>query len=183
MANNCEFVFKVTGAEADVKHFQRKFLWEGEYEGKGYEYGFFFKCLYEDGTDELGQYYIILGGGCRWSIYSSFVTVSEQDLLEVSGELNLIIEGYSKEPGIGFQEHFLYCQGDSIIPLECVDYSEWSLYDFSEDWDNFPPVLESFARDMGTTAEHIREMAKEDGTFCLGGYGEDFCNFKTYKLR
>lgn len=90
---------------------------------------------------------------CAWSIdacmmnnNSSYYSTCKKDfnefygtyLQEVAKNLNLLIEVYSEEPGMGFNEHYLFNnQGIQLID-DCVSMMEYDLNDYesSEDFYN-----------------------------------------------
>lgn len=93
----------------------------------------------EDGK-EIYLKKAVLTGNCAWSITSCMMNEGRfgyyQSLKETYGNkskattlafeskrLNLIVEIYSEETGVGFSEHILYVNGEEI-ENECVDYYE-----------------------------------------------------------
>lgn len=98
------------------------------------------------------------------------------NMLTESERLNLVIEAYSSEPGMGFQEHYLIDSGEIVIEDE-VDYSE-----------NYAPDLSleekiEIAEEHNVTVEELENMVNDDGDICFGGYGDDFANFEDLFVR
>ena len=84
-------------------------------------------------------------------------------LIQESKQLNLTIEVYSEECGMGFQEHIAVVNGDLMVN-DCVDYQE--LY---WDKDEFP-TLEEFNKEYEVEAT-LDDF--EDGEYYkTGGFEE-----------
>lgn len=96
-------------------------------------------------------YSIVVEGYCAWSVfscmfegphtyYSDFVADMGKDNPNFKGitipiaskELDLEIEIFSKEPGMGFMEHYVVDKGLTIIE-DCIDYSE----EYDEETDEY----------------------------------------------
>lgn len=85
----------------------------------------------EDNINDIKFVYIC--GDCAWSVHScmrrGLGTYAKDDdehstsLAEQSELLNLEIEVFSSEPGVGFQEHYLYKNGEETID-DVEDYTE-----------------------------------------------------------
>ena len=86
-------------------------------------------------AEASGQCAAEISGDCAWSVYSCmteggyfsrrfFEDYSDRShattLKLESGKLGLEIEVFSEESGLGFREHFLYDNGETIID-ECFD--------------------------------------------------------------
>lgn len=152
MPNYCNYTMKVYGKKENVQSFIN--IMEAEYyynENDIYvsceEQRHFFRIFdtYYD-EEELKQakdnenISIMIDGTCAWSVevcmndggyYKDIRTRYKEKakgttLQDESKTLDLIIEVYSEEIGVGFQEHYLYDRGVKIYD-ECVDYEE--LYD------------------------------------------------------
>ncbi len=95
------------------------------------------------------------------------------DILTETDRLNLTVEIFSSEPGIGFQEHYIINKGEIKVD-ECPDYSEiW--YD-SSDWEGNTEKAKfaAFCKEYGLKNVSLKDL--EDGcTYKVGGlpnYGE-----------
>lgn len=141
MANLCSFEMKVVGKKENIEHFYNALIQEDNiWIGRGAD------ATIEEMTDD-GAFIV---GYCKWSILSALVdnaismrntperwTFTEEEkeslsfatLLEATKLWDLTMEVYSEEPGIGFQEHFLFQKGVSLLN-ECVDYSEFYLGEY-----------------------------------------------------
>ena len=128
MANYCFFAMKIVGSKEKVEKAFSYF--DNPKDSEYYVPGIY--NLYTTKKIELNNKVVAyeFTGSCRWSIVSSMGrTIDEKsepqgiNLKSLSEMLNLNIEAYSKESGLGFQEHFLYKNGQEII-AECIDWQE-----------------------------------------------------------
>ncbi len=150
MANICNFSMVVKGKKENIEQFidmmgQKGTVWMG----RGAEVDF---------TDmeevENGKYRCQIDGDTKWSVVSSMVlnAVSMREnpdmwffgddidktklsfvtLFEACEQLNLAMEVYSEEAGNGFQEHYLFDEGQLMID-ETVDYTE----EYNEETDEY----------------------------------------------
>lgn len=146
MANYCDFVMKIVGKEEDCNKFVEKLR---NYEEPNHFWRIFEATVYdrENDGDKTSLY---VDGYCAWSLesccrasgYSNGV-----DLLEVNtADLRLKLEAYSRELGIGFEEHYIYDKGDCIED-QCIDAEgyfwdrlEFQKYeDFKAEYPDAPP--------------------------------------------
>lgn len=163
MANICDFSMVVRGKKENIETFKNMMSQVGTvYMGRGAEIDF------ED-MEELNElsdndYRCQLDGQTKWSVMSSLIDnaismrkdssrwyfgedvdkskLSFVTLFEACEQLNLDMECYSEESGCGFQEHYLFVDGE-LIEDECVDYSEeydeekdeWISTGGFEEWD------------------------------------------------
>ncbi len=162
MANCCDFLIKAKGFknEEDKQAFKDVFL-------NNYENPDFFN---EESGDELATEYnsvdnrlpymainscivndengvVSIDGYCKWSLKYSMMRSSEDrkgskmtNLEELSKKYGVVIEGYSKETGMCFQEHVLVRNGvveiNKEVPYEenCLDDEEWE--ELKRDYEN-----------------------------------------------
>lgn len=155
MANNCYVTGKVSALNVeDLKKFldvmeNEKFM-DFEYEeinDRG------------DGERKTVRFY----GDCKWSISSSINSSSYGNALDKTTK-GLIVEMWSQEPGVGFEEHVVYANGTCLCD-DCVDLTEY----YCDDYDN----LEELNKMWGTNFE---EEDFTDGCISVGGF-EDFGTF------
>lgn len=117
---------------------------------------------------EAGEMWI--SGFCAWSVDGTFCSKEQYcdydfpstTLLEESILLNLDIEIYSDEAGIGFAEHYHFLSGE-VLADELVDYEEYY-------WDTDEyPTLEEFnaAHNTHFTMKDFEEM---DCYAVIGGF-------------
>lgn len=129
MPNWCDFTMKIKGTKENCLKWLSRM---NDYEKDNHFYRMEASLIDEE--EKEGDYAMILGGCCAWSLesccrasgYSNGV-----DLFEVnSRELGIDMEAWSTEPGIGFQEHYIYKKGECLKD-ECLDYVEY-YYDPNE---------------------------------------------------
>ena len=150
MANICSFSMIVRGTKENIETFKNMMNQVGTvHMGRGAEIDF------ED-MEELNdnEYRCQIDGQTKWSIQSSLVDdaismrsnndmwwfgenvdktkLSFVTLFEACEQLNMDMECFSEEPGCGFQEHYLFQNGE-LQKDECVDYSE----EYDEDADEW----------------------------------------------
>lgn len=131
MANNCGFSMKVIGKEKDVKAFKRKCI-TGSKDVRDEEDHFSFYECWEYESEQLDDEHIAkyFCGDCPWSIRSSCITsrVSENLLEKNTKAFNVVVEIWSEEYGWGFQEHYIYDNGEDVTGEDtCVDAEEREL--------------------------------------------------------
>ena len=94
-------------------------------------------CIIDEEIFENGDSEVIISGYCAWSILScmtddfgSYYKKNEElvnhkgtHLVEATKELDVVVEIFSEEPGMGFMEHYLVDRGNMVVG-ECVDYEE-----------------------------------------------------------
>lgn len=170
MANNCWYDLSVKGTEADVKEFIRAMKWEGEYAEQGV--GRVFDFYISDEFEWSGLYYCKADGDCAWSVKSAMCNISNpNNLEELSKRLNLTIEIFSSEPGIGFKEHFVVENG-TVMCDDCFDYYECDIDEFEEMMQNGDIGDDFWEQDYvveaGMTKENYMEF-EHDGYIEVGG--------------
>ena len=159
MANICNFSMVVKGKKENIEQFtdmmqQKGTVWMG-------------RGAVIDFTDmeelENGKYRCQIDGDTKWSVQSSMIdnaismrTEPEKwsfgntdktkltfvTMFEACNQLQLDMEVYSEECGVGFEEHFIFIDGELIID-ECVDIvekyneetMEYERYGGFGDWD------------------------------------------------
>lgn len=150
MANICSFSMAVKGKKENIEQFinmieQKGTIWMG----RG-------AVIHSQDVEELedGKYRYQIDGDTKWSIQSSLIDnavsmrtepdkwgfgddvdktkLSFVTLLEACEQLELAMEVYSEECGIGFQEHFVFDDGE-LIEHEVVDYTE----EYNEETDEY----------------------------------------------
>lgn len=127
----------------------------------------------DEGTTPNGECYVSVCGDVAWSIYSTMLhepmpgPKGWSDILTETARLNLAVEIFSSEPGIGFQEHYIIWQGEIKVD-ECLDYSEiW--YD-SSDWkgDTEEAKFAAFCKEYELKNVSLKDL--DDGcTYKVGG--------------
>jgi hypothetical protein len=153
MANICSFSMMIRGKKENIETFKNMMSQVGTvYMGRGAEISF--EDIEEINELSDNDYRCQLDGITKWSIISSLVDnaismrndidkwlfgknvdktkLSFVTLFEACKQLNLDMECFSEESGIGFQEHYLFVDGE-LLKDECVDYFE----EYDEDADEY----------------------------------------------
>lgn len=163
MPNWCDFTMKIRGTKENcLEWFSRM----SDYEKDHHFYRMDAEILDEEETE--GDYAMILGGCCAWSLESCCRASGYSegvDLFEVnSRELELEMEAWSTEPGIGFQEHYIYKNGECLAD-ECRDYIE--IYYDEDEYETFDDFLKEYK------IEEFDEENLTDNYYCIGFF-EDY---------
>lgn len=88
-------------------------------------------------------------------------SLKASSLIRESKLLNLTIEVFSEEYGVGFQEHYVIQNGNVIID-ECVDAQEYVACEFD--------TVEEFNEEYGLNI--TKEQFEEDDYIVIGGFGD-----------
>ena len=167
VANNCEYIMKVVGSETSLQKWVEKM---NDYEEKNHFFRIFSCEVYEKGVEDNGMYYYKICGDCAWSLESCCRASGYSggvDLFEVNTrDLQLIMEAYSKEVGMEFQEHYIYKYGKCLAD-ECEKYCEywWDTYEY--------PTFEEFKHGYNLPEELTEDDLDDDReAYCEGGFGE-----------
>ncbi|MDO4469832.1 MAG: hypothetical protein Q4C84_08315 [Bacillota bacterium] len=135
MANDCQYEMKIKGTKSNCKEWLKKMQ---SYDEKNHFWRIFEAEVYdEDGSEE--DYYMVIAGDCAWSLESCCRASGYSDgidLFEINTkELALEMEVYSSEPGLCFEEHYHYKNGNCLI-AECVEafYENIYLYNTFEEF-------------------------------------------------
>ena len=171
LANCCDFDIRISGQPeavlemASLLKVTDSFLNENALKR---HFGGVYYCDFEDyGIVTVGDglCYLAGGGSCAWSIQSSmreemngFSTLERE-----SKRLGIMVEAYSSEPGIGFQEHVLIVKGEVVID-DCVDYKKHYVESAEK--------LEAYNKANDT--DFTEDMINADGDVCIGGFGDDY---------
>jgi len=137
-----------------------------------------YRNSYKGDDEEL--YFI--GGNCAWSVYSCMFdgpgTYQQRDetgkgttIVQLSKDLNLDIEIFSEEPGIGFMEHYIIRQGD-VTTNDVVDYYEYDI----EEYDTYEQFLEDCPDAKENVTKDMFDAATKDGEqyIYVGGMEWDY---------
>ena len=125
MPNYCNYTMKIKGMKEKCDRWLDKLR---DYDEDNHFWRIFESEVYDEGGTE-NDYYMCISGYCAWSLESCCRSgYTEEDLFEKNTrQFGLVMEAWSEEPGIGFQEHYIYNKGDCIKD-ECVDAAFWSSY-------------------------------------------------------
>lgn len=158
MANICDFSMFVIGEKDNIEKLYDALNQEGNiWIGRGVADADILIEVYSN-----QHHSAVINGWCKWSVQSALidnaismrsgnrrwsfgnVDVSKLEFItlkEASEKWNLVIEVYSAEDGIGFQEHYVFDNGVVVVD-ECVDWrAGWDISDydsrrdFEEDYD------------------------------------------------
>lgn len=172
MANICSFLMKVRGDKEDIIQFHKALTQEGNiWMGRGADADLEFE------GDDLAS----LIGWCKWSIISALVDNAismrkeperwyhepgEEEkeyitLFEACKRWNLVMEVYSEECGMQFQEHFICDKGD-VICEECVDWEEYDVYEYE--------TKEEAEEDLEVEFTDEEWANQDDGRITRGGF-------------
>ena len=171
MANNCFYDMKITGRKEAISELIQMLKWKGKYENSGL--GRTYSCCIIEGITEIeGDIgYAVVCGDCAWSVYTAMMDYHgrEHSLESETERLGLIVEVYSSEPGIGFQEHILIDKG--VIEFnDCVDYEEHWVEDYAS--------IEEYNEENDT--DFTEDMVDDNGNVCVGGFGGDYGCFQSF---
>lgn len=163
MPNWCDFTMKIRGTKENcLEWFSRM----SDYEKDHHFYRMDAEILDEEETER--DYVMFLYGTCAWSLESCCRASGYSegvDLFEVnSRELELEMEAWSTEPGIGFQEHYIYKNGECLAD-ECRDYIE--IYYDEDEYETFDDFLKEYK------IEEFDEENLTDNYYCIGFF-EDY---------
>lgn len=126
-------------------------------------------------TSDNETLFVRIDGDCAWSLNTCCLGTgyADRDLFaQNTRELNLVMEAYSEEAGMCFQEHYVYDRGQ-CIESECVEF--YSLHYDEEDWESFEKFKEEY-KDIIPTNATIDDL-NDGGYYSAGGF-EDW-NFNT----
>lgn len=164
MPNTCYYEMKVRGTKKNCEEWYRKMQSDDDPDRFR---RIFAAMIYDEwGTEE--DYYMLISGDCAWSLDTCCRSsgYAGRDLFEInSRQLNVTMEAYSEEPGIGFQEHYIYKRG-KCLASDCVDYGEW-FYD-KEYYENFEEFKEACKLSDSVTEDDL----DEGGYYKEGGFTE-----------
>lgn len=170
MANNCFYQITVVGEKESCEAWLKKME---SYEEENHFYRFFSSEVCGEDSLKDGKYRMEIIGDCAWSLDSCCRASgysNGKDLFQINTrDLELKMEAYSKEPKLGFAEHYIYDKGKCILE-ERVKYSEYY-------WDKSEfPTYELYKNDyFKEYGEDPPEESKfdEQGICRIGGFNLD----------
>lgn len=179
MPNICSFSMKIIGKSEAVREMVQVVKADYDYTKNQFSFNRHLWRVFEaDVTEENyvndGNSYVIINGECAWSISSCMLDGPHSyqnqhkndennkgtDLQTESRNLGVIIEVYSSEPSVGFQEHYLIENGEMKTD-ECVVYEEYF-------WDQDEYTIEEYNKEYDT--DFTEDMFDEDGCCGVGGF-------------
>lgn len=175
MSNYCEYCLKAKGEEKNVKELVQIL----QYKHPDLEpYRIFDAYEDECGTDNENKYFVCLSGYVAWSIISSILAPEEKtknipsdrklvNIINETNRLHLVIEIFSSESLIGFQEHYIIDNGDVLVN-ECKDYDE-IIYDSSEyEGETDDEKFKNFCKENEIDIDDP-DVEQQDNIFMRGG--------------
>ena len=166
MPNYCDFTMKIVGKKTDCRTFISKFSPNNKI--TNHFWRVFEVDIYNEETHD-NQTSLYIYGQCAWSLESCCRASGYSngtDLFEVNTKkLNLKMEAYSSEYGIGFEEHYIYNHG-VCEACECIDATEYfwdrtefpTYQEFKEEYPDAPP----------------EEKFEGEDPVIVGGFGERY---------
>lgn len=97
-----------------------------------------------------------------------------------SERLNLALEVFSSEPGVGFQEHYIIVNSEVVVE-ECEDYEEIDLNLYRHD--KIEEVITDFCKEFNISRKDFDKRLDEDHVYSYGGLGDrylDYCDLTEY---
>ncbi len=165
MPNLCVFSMKIKGTEENCRKWL-ELLKGNTDEAHFYRMDDIYTSV-EEGTEE--SFVMVIHGVCAWSLetccrasgYSHGV-----DLFAVNTKrFSLAMEAWGEETGMGFQEHYVYKNGE-CLKEECEDYTEFW-------WDREAyPIYEDLLSEFPDAPEKEKFVEDYAGVGGFEGYGE-----------
>ena len=124
MANNCAYDMKIIGSKASCLEWLRLMTTSTS---ENAFHRFYEAYVYdESGTEQ--DYCLYITGDCAWSLDTCRSSSGKSELPDLfafnSKRLGIIMEAWSAEPGLCFQEHFIYDIGECKAD-ECLEWEEF----------------------------------------------------------
>lgn len=172
MANNCWYQMRIAGQKESVDQFIDMLSGKGPVH-LGRVFSVYTDEPFTPYPGNRGIGYADVSGDCAWSIKESMLPGYNPSitLATEAKRLGLAVEAYSSEPGNQFQEHVLINKGD-ILTFDCVDYEEHCVEGMSE------KQLTELCKEKGLTKEELLSQVNHNGDYTVGGFGEDFADYK-----
>ena len=173
MANYCGYMMKITGRKENAEELIEMMKWQGKYEDNGL--GRIYDC-WVSGTEEYNDSFVsvYVNGNCAWSVLTAMRNYNGRhpSLESETERLGLLVEVYSSEPGMCFQEHCMIDRGEVVFE-ECIEYEEHWIGEFDS--------IEEYNKECGTN--FTEDMIQDEEYIYIGGYGEQYGNFKKIDIK
>lgn len=167
MANLCSYSMRVKGNRDSVCRFYNRMI---NSDMPNHLCGIYEADINKLPENKDGTITIEIVGACAWSIENCRTKEEGIDLLAVnSKELNLIIEIWSDECGIGFQEHFLYKKGKCLCS-KCIPWNEY-FYN-TDEFRSFEEFKEAYLLPDNISEKDL----DENNCYYTGGF-DNYCEF------
>lgn len=158
MANICYFELKVWGDNDSIKELED--LLSGRGKGEKKTIGRAYDFTYTEVSD--GEAFGC--GNCAWSVASALINITTPSLESELKRLGLTVEIYSSEPGMCFQEHFVFYKGVAALHELEEDY-----YEVCVEEDSDEEIRKMAAKEHMTVEEFLEEKV-HDGWYEQGGF-------------
>ena len=170
MPNYCSYNMKIIGSRKNCDEFIRRLK---SYDEPNHFWRIFEATVYDEQVadgDNSDNVSFSIDGYCAWSLESCCRSSGYShgiDLFEVNTrDLNLKMEAYSREPGLEFEEHYIYDHGECLAD-ECV-----SIGVYWWDKDEYPTYEEYLADNEGAPPEC--EFDEDTDEALIGGFGDSW---------
>ncbi len=179
MPNYCYYEMHVKGKRENIEEFVKVMT---DYERPQHFWRVFSAYTDYRAPDQDGLTIASIAGDCAWSVYSCMcigpctyagdVDESRRTSLQKESErLQLEIEVFSDEPGMCFQEHYLYNKGDELV-AECVDCVHHWFEEISDESDEERQRrFEEFKTECSLDPNLTLDDLDEGSEIITGGYG------------
>lgn len=170
MANLCDYMMKIKGRREDINELIELMKADLNYHNEQTDKNKRIECVGVLSVDKVNDsiYVATIDGNCSCSVDTSMIEEGNHTTLPVQSKiLNLVIEIYSLETGIGFMEYYLIENG-IIKSKKCVDYEEYSIEGFETKYEAEEDLGVQFTDKEWTHANH------EEGYITRGGMEWDF---------
>ena len=141
----------------------------GEYDqldGLQYAVDFMIECAWSLSScmfnDHKYSYYQELKNKYKENFFGTTIT-------EIAKRLNLQVEMYSEEGGMGFSEHYIIDNYGNILEDECYDYFE----EYIGDYDSFDDYVRDYDNEPRITEEEFNETKNNGGSYVIKRECED----------
>ena len=200
MPNICSYEMRVIGTKENldklVKVLQNDYQ-VGNKNNKLHMYRVFEADVYDEKYLSDNSYEYSIYGTCAWSVASCMTDrnssyyadyhnkdVNATCLRELSEKLNLMIEVYSTEEGMGFQEHYFFDKGSVAID-ECYSVYAENFDELEMNEENYKEkILEYLSENhdiTGLTKEIVNEIDYDDAMsgrwYYFDGISDENCKY------
>lgn len=166
MPNYCDYDMKIVGHKDNIK----ELIQIMQYKHPNYTMYRIFDADVYDEEDNA----VYVSGDVAWSILSTMISPppNRTTIIDQSKRLNLDVEIFSTEPGIGFQEHFIIKRG-TIVVNECMEYLEYHFDPSEYNADTYEEKFQMFCDEYYLNIK--QEQLNEDSNYIVGKEIENYC--------
>lgn len=135
-------------------------------EGLRYQADFMIECAWSLSSCMFNShtlsYYQTLKDTYKENFFGTTIT-------EVAKKLNLQVEMYSEEGGMGFSEHYIIDNYGNILEDECYDYFK----EYIGDYDSFDDYVREYDNEPRITEEEFNKTKNNGGSYVIKRECED----------